>query len=130
VGPPYFNATVLPLAIPLLLAMPFGPLLAWKRGDLLMASRKLITVTGLTLTVMVIAYTLTGAREGFAFLGVGLGAWMFMGAGKDLFERMQVGRANWRQIFNRARGLPRSAYGTALAHAGLGVLVIGVAAAG
>ena len=37
VGPPFFNATFAPLFIPLLVAMPFGPLLGWKRGDLLAA---------------------------------------------------------------------------------------------
>ena len=35
VGAPFFNLTFGPLFIPLLLAVPFGPLLAWKRGDLL-----------------------------------------------------------------------------------------------
>ena len=35
VGPPFFNLTFVPLMVPLLLAVPFGPLLAWKRGDLL-----------------------------------------------------------------------------------------------
>ena len=35
VGAPFFNATFGPLFLPLLLAVPFGPLLAWKRGDLL-----------------------------------------------------------------------------------------------
>src|SRR5246500_5866528 len=35
VGAPFFNATFGPLAVPLLIAIPFGPLLAWKRGDLL-----------------------------------------------------------------------------------------------
>src|SRR5690606_25608593 len=35
VGPPFFNLTFGLLMIPLLLAVPFGPLLAWKRGDLL-----------------------------------------------------------------------------------------------
>src|SRR6476660_1463952 len=33
VGPPYFNLTFGPLMLPLLAAMPFGPYLAWKRGD-------------------------------------------------------------------------------------------------
>ncbi len=32
VGPPYFNLTFGPLMVPLLLALPFGPFLAWKRG--------------------------------------------------------------------------------------------------
>src|SRR5213080_303888 len=34
VGAPFFNATFGPLFIPLLIAMPFGPLMSWKRGDL------------------------------------------------------------------------------------------------
>src|SRR5689334_9502516 len=34
VGAPFFNATFGPLFIPLLVAVPFGPLMAWKRGDL------------------------------------------------------------------------------------------------
>ena len=35
VGAPFFNVTFVPLFVALLFAMPFGPLLAWKRGDLL-----------------------------------------------------------------------------------------------
>ena len=34
VGAPFFNLTFGPLMVPLLMAVPFGPLLAWKRGDL------------------------------------------------------------------------------------------------
>ena len=36
VGAPFFNATFLPLAAPIVLAMPFGQQLAWKRGALLL----------------------------------------------------------------------------------------------
>src|SRR5208282_5196639 len=42
VGPPFFNSTFGPLFIPLLIAMPFGPLMAWKRGDLLAAAQRLL----------------------------------------------------------------------------------------
>ena len=41
VGPPYFNLTFGPLMLPLLAAMPFGPYLAWKRGDLAGAAQRL-----------------------------------------------------------------------------------------
>jgi cytochrome c-type biogenesis protein CcmF len=34
VGAPFFNLIVIPLIAPLLLIVPFGPMLAWKRGDL------------------------------------------------------------------------------------------------
>src|SRR5690348_6331495 len=46
VGAPFFNLTFAPLFVPLLIAVPFGPLLAWKRGDLLAASQRL-TVAGI-----------------------------------------------------------------------------------
>src|SRR5467141_5461911 len=42
VGAPFFNLTFAPLFLPLMIAMPFGPLLAWKRGDLLGAAQRLI----------------------------------------------------------------------------------------
>src|SRR4029079_6432880 len=32
---PFFNLAFAPLFIPLMFAMPFGPMLAWKRGDVL-----------------------------------------------------------------------------------------------
>src|SRR4029453_6573818 len=41
VGAPFFNLTFGPLFVPLLVAMPFGPLLAWKRGDLIGAAHRL-----------------------------------------------------------------------------------------
>ena len=37
---PSFNLTFIPLIIPLLIAVPFGPLLAWKRGDLYAACQR------------------------------------------------------------------------------------------
>ena len=46
VGAPFFNATFGPLFIPLLIAVPFGPLLAWKRGDLLGVAQRLMAAVG------------------------------------------------------------------------------------
>src|SRR6266478_6406108 len=34
VGAPFFNATFIPLMVPMVMALAFGPLLAWKRADL------------------------------------------------------------------------------------------------
>src|SRR6266511_2871587 len=50
VGPPFFNLTFGPLFVPLMLAVPFGPLLAWKRGDLLGAAQRL-TAAGIAALV-------------------------------------------------------------------------------
>src|SRR5205814_9881442 len=46
VGAPFFNLTFAPLFIPLLVAVPFGPMLAWKRGDLLGAAQRLMAAGG------------------------------------------------------------------------------------
>jgi cytochrome c-type biogenesis protein CcmF len=46
VGPPFFNLTFGPLMIPLLMAVPFGPLLAWKRADLAGAAHRLYFAIG------------------------------------------------------------------------------------
>src|SRR5713226_5408131 len=52
VGAPFFNLTFGPLFVPLLIAVPFGPLLAWKRGDLLGAAQRL-TVAGVAALIAV-----------------------------------------------------------------------------
>jgi cytochrome c-type biogenesis protein CcmF len=41
VGPPYFNLTFAPLMALAMLVLPFGPLTAWKRGDLVAGAERL-----------------------------------------------------------------------------------------
>ena len=41
VGPPFFNAVFIPLMVPMVFAMAIGPFLAWKRGDLASAMKRL-----------------------------------------------------------------------------------------
>ena len=49
VGGPFFNLTFGPLIVALMVVMPFGPLLAWKRGDLLGAAQRLLAAFGVGL---------------------------------------------------------------------------------
>ncbi|MEP6288261.1 MAG: heme lyase CcmF/NrfE family subunit, partial [Marinomonas sp.] len=59
VGPPFFNLTMVPLTIPLLLAMPFGPFMTWKRGDLLGVMQRLLTALGLAIAAAFTVYVMT-----------------------------------------------------------------------
>jgi cytochrome c-type biogenesis protein CcmF len=128
VGPPFFNATFLPLIVPLLLLLPFGQSMAWKRGDFLGSAQRMATAIVVALVATVLIYAVTYGGPVAAPLGVGLGVFLIASALWDLGERV-VGRASGlRAILSRAAGLPRSAFGTALAHAGVGVTVIGIAA--
>src|SRR5437588_11681053 len=54
VGPPFFNATFAPLFVPLLIAVPFGPLLAWKRGDLLGVAQRLVGAAAVSLITVAV----------------------------------------------------------------------------
>ena len=123
VGPPYFNLTFGPLMVPLLLAMPFGPYLAWKRGDLAGAAQRLFAAGARgpgrarrrlrRSSGAGPGWRRSASRSASGSSPAPLSEWA---SRVKLFARRRATKA-WR----RARGLPRSAYGTTLAHAGIGL---------
>lgn len=126
VGAPFFNLTFGPLFVPLLLAVPFGPLLAWKRGDLLAAAQRLLLagIGALLALALLIAWTRGGAV--LAPLAIALAVFVIVGALSDLVEKTALVRLAPSASLRRAAGLPRSIWGTAFAHAGLGVALLGI----
>ncbi len=126
VGAPFFNLTFVPLIVPLLLAMPFGPLLAWKRGDLLAAAQRLMAAAIAALAVMIMVLAFNQRGPWLAPLGIGIGIWLIMGAATEIAYRVKLFDTAWPESWRRARNLPRAAFGGALAHAGVGVMVIGL----
>jgi cytochrome c-type biogenesis protein CcmF len=58
--------------------------------------------------------------------GIGLSLFVIGGAISDLIERSGLGRQSLPVAFKRAAGLPRSAWGGALAHLGLGLTIFGI----
>jgi cytochrome c-type biogenesis protein CcmF len=84
---------------------------------------------GLTLGITIIGGAFAGVGPTLPLLGVWLGLWLIGGAIAELAFRMKLGLAPVGESLRRASGLPRSAYGTALAHAGVGVTVLGIVAA-
>ena len=129
VGPPYFNATFGPLMVPLLLAAPLGPLLAWKRGDLLGAMQRLVAASAVALLALVATIALVWRGPWLAPFGIALGVWVLAGAATEWAQRIRLFAAPARESLGRALGLPRASYGTLLGHAGLGITVIGIVAA-
>lgn len=128
VGAPFFNLTFGLLMAPLLLIVPFGPLLAWKRGDLGGALQRLYAVAGVALLAGLGLYYAEHGGPVLAFLGLAVGFFMVLGALTDLWYRAGFGKLAFSVAMARLRGLPRSAFGTALAHLGLGVTVLGIVA--
>ena len=122
VGPPFFNMATAPLALPLIAAMALGPLMPWKRADLWPVMQRLWWVALVALAGFIIALVLTGQRA-LPALGFAAGLWLIFGAAADIIDRVRRAANPWA----RARGLPRAAWGAAIAHAGMGVTALGVA---
>ncbi|MDA0652130.1 MAG: heme lyase CcmF/NrfE family subunit [Proteobacteria bacterium] len=128
VGTPFYNATFVPLMIPVLLACAVGAMMSWKRGDLPgVLGRLKLAFAGVVVVVVVAAYIL-GVTELLAALGFGVAAWMVLGAAVELSERLGLFRLSLAASFRRAVGLPRAAWGMAIAHGAVGIMVAGITA--
>lgn len=126
VGAPFFNMTFTPLMTPLLVAVVVGPLLAWKRADLLGALQRLWIAGGAALLVALFTWYLHSGGPLLAVFGMALAAWLVIGAFAELAERVKLFKAPVNESWKRARHLPRASYGTTLAHAGLGIVLAGI----
>ncbi len=125
VGAPFFNLTFAPLFVPILIAMPFGPLLAWKRGDIRGAAQRLTFAYIAALIGVIVAFALQG-KPVVALAAIGLGFYVVAGSTAELIERSGLFRVPFGVAVTRARGLPRSTWGTMFAHVGLGLTLIGI----
>jgi cytochrome c-type biogenesis protein CcmF len=128
VGFPFFNRTFVPMMVPMLIAVGLGPMLAWKRGDLLGALQRVWVAYVATVVVLLIAFYVTHGGPVLAVLGFGLATWLAAAVLVELAERLRLFRIPLADSFHRALHLPRSAYGMSIAHFGLAVSIAGFSA--
>ncbi len=126
VGAPFFDMTFGALMVPLLILLPLGPFLAWKRGDFIAVIQRLAGAAGLTLMITIISVLLVGGQVSLATLGLLLGFWVAIGAIAEIVDRAKIGRIPLAQSWLRLKGLPKTAWSTTLAHFGLGIVVLGI----
>jgi len=113
VGPPYYALTFAPIFFALLLLVPFGPQLGWRRGDLKASMRALAPALGLALIAVLAVLALASPRFLTGALAFAVAGWLIGASILDFLKR---------------RGARAAAFAAALAHAGLGVTLMGVAA--
>ena len=129
VGAPWFNIVVPLLLTPMLILMPIGPLLAWKRGDwkeALKRARLAAAIAAATIIATLIA-TGTARANVLAALGLGLGVWLLAGSLTQWANRIGLFQKPLAETFAKARHLPRAAHGMTLAHIGVAIVLIGIA---
>jgi cytochrome c-type biogenesis protein CcmF len=126
VGPPFYNATFVPLMLPLLVAVPIGAMLAWKRGSIVTVLGRLKLALAATLATAVLSFVLIDGRSLGAAFGFALAAWLVFGALDDLRNKLGLFALPLPRVWQRLKGLPASAYAVTIAHAGLGVMIVGM----
>jgi cytochrome c-type biogenesis protein CcmF len=126
VGAPFFNSTFGPLFIPLLLAAPFGPLLAWKRGDLLGVAQRLTYAAAVAAIGVAVIFAVQRGGPVLVPFALGLAFFVMAGALTEIGERTGLLKVPLATAFARAKGLPLSTWGATLAHFALGITLIGI----
>ena len=125
VGPPFFNFAFTPFMLLLALILPIGAILPWKRAQLGKAMRRMSGVFAVAVALALLIWAMSSNRSALAPIGAFLGSWLFLGAGADLWAR--TGRKGLSDRLRRLTRLPRADWGKAVAHAGFGITLFGIA---
>ena len=116
VGVPYFNATFVPIMAGLLVALPLVQAWSWGRATPKFIWQRSVIIGAVAGALVLFALGFGDLPLGAA-LGVALGVWLFYGAGYELLRRAITP--------SRVFKLPARVWGMSLAHAGIGLFVIG-----
>ncbi|MEQ6248280.1 heme lyase CcmF/NrfE family subunit [Sulfitobacter sp. HNIBRBA3233] len=125
VGPPFFNMAFTPFMVALGIVLPLGSALPWKRAHLARALRPLRMALVLAIAIGGLVWAMQTGRSLIGPIGMFLAAWILMGVAIDLMQRTGRGLIGTR--VSRLMRLPRADWGKAVAHAGLGVTMMGIA---
>eukprot|EP01037_Dinobryon_pediforme_P013999 gene13999-14117_t len=130
VGAPYFNLCAAILMWPLLALVPVGQSLSWKRGKLLGVAQRLVFAlcSGFGVLVFILAFRSGGPV--LAPVGIAFAVYIVFGAFSEIASRIYSRNSGLAAVWQRLIGLPISAFGTAFAHAGVGIVLLGLSATG
>jgi len=128
VGAPFFNKTATPFIAILALIMPFGPFLTWKRADLKAVTQRLAFVFGISAGFAILIWVMSQPEVSLAPLALIIGFFLCLGALWEPLWRAKAGHVSSAETRRRLRNLPLAIWGGAIAHAGLGLTIIGVVA--
>lgn len=119
VGPPYFNSVFVPLMVPLLFILGFGPTLRWKQDNPAEVLRRLRVafVASIAFGALIPLVAFGSVTPGVG-LGTALGLWILFGVVGDLRRKAGGPRG--------LRGVSGSYWGMTLGHLGIAVVAVGI----
>ncbi|WJF91958.1 heme lyase CcmF/NrfE family subunit [Paraburkholderia bonniea] len=123
VGPPYFDSVFVPLMAPAIFLMGIAPLARWKSARLPELAVRLRWAAFVSVLTALLLPWVMGEWHALVSLGLLLALWTFTTIGVSLRERLRQGGGS---LWARLRRIPRASYGMYLAHAGIGMFIVGV----
>ncbi len=116
VGPPYFGLLFILLMAPLVLLLPFGPLVRWQREDMMQPLRWLAPWAALAAAVGVITFFAWPQGTAKTAVGVAGAVWILAGTARFVWQRLRSSGSRF----------TAEMVGMLFAHAGVAVFVAGV----
>jgi len=129
VGPPFFNSVFLPLMVPIIVAMGFGPMLSWKRADVVETAARLRLAFVLSGIAVAAVWAMDTGGPFWGVLGIALAVWLGASTLIELAERVRL-FGDPAGAFGRLLRQPRATWGMTAAHFGMAVAIAGMAGAG
>jgi cytochrome c-type biogenesis protein CcmF len=117
VGPPYFESVFAPLMAPALLLAGLGPLIPWRKGDVAALARRMRWVAAAVVVLALLTPFLFGRWSLLTAAGLALAFWLFGSVAVAVVSRLRT---------QRFATIPAAFFGMCLAHAGVGIFVVGV----
>jgi cytochrome c-type biogenesis protein CcmF len=128
VGPSYFDAVFVPLMVPAIFLMGVGPIARWKKASLPELALRLRWAAAASFVAAMVLPLLLGSWKPLVGFSLFLAFWILATTANTLWQRVQGQPvALWGA---RLRTQTGSWYGMLLAHAGVGVFIIGVTLVG
>lgn len=125
VGPPFFEFAATVIMSPLIVALGFGPFLAWKRGKIGRASQALLPAVGVAVVAgVLLLWSDLGGTLMTAF-GLALAVWLMASVMLEIAARVKLWSAPSGAL-KRLIKVPRAQWGMSLAHFGLGIMLLGM----
>ena len=109
VGEPYYNSVVIPILIPAILIMGLGPILSWRKDNLLKTLKKILPNIIITIIFTIIILINYNSYKIYGIIGALLSFWIITNT-ISIF---------WQNKLTASKGMM-------LAHLGVGLLILGI----
>ena len=123
VGPPYFEAVFAPIMGIAVLMMGLGQTARWKQDGFARIIKQLWPWVAVSIALAIVIPFLFGKWSAPVVAGVSLGLWAMLSSVAFLANRVSSGTEG---VWAKLRSTTRATYGMLLAHAGIGIFVLGV----